>query len=558
MPNNLIYQNVKVPHRSGHYLGHHFLYTAGIGEMVPVLCQPLAPNSRISLKTLLSASLAPLASDCFLHAAMRLESFFIPLRFLYGGYEAWVTRDVVYPSGSSNYSQRLGVKLPRLRLTGSQFKANCKPGSLADFLGVRVDSVDLPYINDSDIVYLNVFPFLAYRYVWDCWYRRADCQLPFFRRPPRGSSVATDNFKYLPFITIEGSSANDYNVFDVYNATVLSTIQRNFPIDYFTSAMVSPQLGDEESVAVVPDSGDGHITIAALRASNALQVWRERLGLSGPRLVDFVRSQYGADLSDGNGRRPMYLGSGTVEFYTKGVDQAFNDTSASITANNPFTSIGARYGQPMSNGELRLVDDFTADEPGYLMVLATAVPKVLYSSGIERYMLHYTKNGCETDLANAILQCVGNQEVKMAEISANAVVEPTTPPGTNPTINSVFGYQQRYIEYMQRNDRVSGLFREGESLQHFVSQRYIGTPSTGTPGSSGTTINDAFLRIPKNYLDGVSAVGSNISTYGVMCDMFFDFGVSQPLYDSSIPSLVNPAEEHGEDIMVMRGGKRII
>ena len=561
MANNLIYQNVKVPHRSGHYLGHHFLYTAGIGEMVPVLCQPLIPNSRVSLKTLLSASLAPLASDCFLHAAMRLECFFVPMRFLYGGYEGWVTRDVVYTSPTATYSQRLGIKLPRIKFTGSQFKTYCKAGTLADYLGIRVDSVDLPYIQDTDVVYLNLFPFLAYRYVWDTWYRRGDVQVPYFRRPKSGASENLANtMPYMPYITINGVNATDYSMSDVtsFSAAFFSTIQRNFPIDYFTSAMVSPQLGDEESVAVVPDSGDGHITISALRASNALQVWRERLGLSGPRLVDFVRSQYGADLSDGNGRRPMYLGSGTVEFYTKGVDQAFNDTSASITANNPFQSVGARYGQPLSNGEISLVDDFTAEEPGYLLVNATAVPKVLYSSGIERYMLHYTKNGAETDLANAILQSVGNQEVKMAEIAAPAVVEPSTPPNSNPTINSVFGYQQRYIEYMQRTDRVSGLFREGESLQHFVSQRYIGTPSVGTPGASGTTINDAFLRIPKTYLDGVSAVGSNLSTYGVMCDMFFDFGVSQPLYDSSIPSLVNPAEEHGKDIMVMRGGKRII
>lgn len=557
--NNLIYQSVKVPHRSGHYLGHHFIYTAGIGEIIPVLCQPLIPNSRVSLKTLLSASLAPLASDCFLHASMRLEAFFVPMRFLYGGYEKWVTRDVVYPTTNMAYSSRLGVKFPRMKLTGAQFKTYCAPGTLSDYLGVRVDVIDLPYINDNDVVFLNIFPYLAYRYVWDTWYRRADVQVPFFRCPAGGTAVNTYITNNLPFIILHGSNANDYSAFDFNVATsLLSTIQRNFPIDYFTSALVSPQLGSEETVAVVPDSGDGHITISALRASNALQVWRERLGLSGPRLVDFVRSQYGADLSDGNGRRPMYLGSGSVEFYTKGVDQAFNDTSSSIIANNPFQSVGARYGQPLSNGELSLVDDFTADEPGYLMVMATAVPKVMYSSGIERYMLHYTKNGAETDLANPILQSVGNQEVKMAEISANAVVEPTSPPGTNPTINSVFGYQQRYLEYMQRNDRVSGLFREGESLQHFVSQRYIGTPSDGTPGASGTTINDAFLRIPKNYLDGVSAVGSNLSTYGVMCDMFFDFGVSQPLYDSSIPSLVNPAEEHGKDIMVMRGGKRII
>ena len=557
--NNLISQSVKVPHRSGHYLGHHFLYTAGIGEAIPVLCQPLAPGSRIKLKTLLSASLAPLASDTFLHASMRLEAFAVPLRFLYGGYESWVTRDFVYPTPTTPYSGRLGVKLPRLAMTGANFKIATQPGKLLDYLGVRVNSTDLAYIADNDTIYLNIFPLLAYQYIWDTWYRRSDVQVPYFRRPPFNSSAATNLFKTLPFVSIEGSSANDYSMHSITigsSDALLSTWQRNFPIDYFTSAMVSPQLGDDSTVDIVPDSGDGHFTIAALRAANSLQVYRERMGLCGQRFSDWLRGTYGTDLNDSNGRRPMYLGSSSVEFYNHGVDQAFSDTTASMSTNNPFKSVGARYGQPMSNGESNLVDDFTCDEPCYLVVIATAVPKVMYSSGVERYMLHYTKDGCEADLANPILQNVGNQEIKVAEISPAAVIEPNST--SNPNINSVFGYRERYSEYMYRNDRVSGLYRDGSSLASFVAQRYVGNPDSSSIGTSRTTISDAFLRIPKTYLDQVSAVSSTVSTYGVMVDMYFDFGVSQILYDSSIPSLVNPAEEHGKDVVVMRGGKRII
>lgn len=555
--NNLISQSVKVPHRSGHYLGHHFLYTAGIGEAVPVLCQPLAPGSRVRLKTLLSASLAPLASDTFLHASMRLEAFAVPLRFLYGGYEIWASRDFVWPSISS-YSSRTGVKIPCVQLSGATFKASVAPGKLLDYLGCRLSTTDMAYIADNDVVKLNIFPLLAYRYIWDTWYRRPDIQVPYFRRPASATTVNT--VRYMPYITYDGATPSDYGVVGVSLSTgaeLLSTWQRNFPIDYFTSALVSPQLGDDSTVGIIPDSGDGHFTIAALRAANSLQVYRERMGLSGQRFSDWLRGTYGTDLSDSNGRRPIYLGSSSIEFYSHGVDQAFSDTTASMSTNNPFKSVGARYGQPMSNGESSLVDDFTCDEPCYLMVIATAVPKVMYSSGIERYMLHYTKDGCEADLANPILQNVGNQEIKMAEISPAAIIEPNA--SGNPNINNVFGYRERYSEYMYRNDRVSGLYRDGQSLASFVAQRYVGNPDASSPiGQSRTTISDAFLRIPKTYLDQVSAVGSSVSTYGVMVDMYFDFGVSQILYDSSIPSLVNPAEEHGKDIVVMRGGKRII
>lgn len=496
---------------------------------------------------------------------MRLEAFAVPLRFLYGGYEDWVTRNPTYNfTGSATYSNRLGVRLPRLSFTGSAFKTYCKAGSLADYLGIRIDNTDLSYIGDNDRIYVNIFPFLAYQYLWDTWYRRADIQQPFFRKP--ADNTTSSNLlspRALPYLYKSGANADDFSVYDISATAVtslLQTWQRNFPIDYFTSAMVSPQLGPEESVSITPDSADGHFTIQALRSANALQVWRERLGLSGPRFSDWLRAQYGTDLSDSNGRRPMYLGSASVEFYSKGVDQSFNDLgSGGINTNNPFPSVGARYGQPLCNGESNLIDDFTCDEPCYLMVIATAVPKVMYSSGVERYMLHYTKDGCEGDLANPILQSIGNQEIKLAEISGVGVMEPNSSTPTNASINDVFGYQQRYAEYMYRNDRVSGLFRDGESLEAFVAQRYLGTPAGGqTPGVGPQTISNSFLRIPKNYLDQVSATSQNVSLFGVMCDMYFDFSVSQPLYDSSIPSLVNPAEEHGRDIVVMRGGKRIL
>lgn len=562
--NNLISQSVKVPYRSGHYLGHHFQYTAGIGEAVPVLCHPLIPGSRTSLKTLVSASLAPLASDCYLRTSMRIEAFAVPIRFLYAGYEDWVSRNPLYnASGSATYTNRLGVKLPRLAFSGSSFKTYCKAGSLADYLGIRIDATDLPYINDSDVIYVNIFPFLAYQYLWDHWFRRADIQVPFFRKPSDNFSTSNlQSVRALPYTYRAGSSPSDYGLYDIQASSLiplLQTWQRNFPIDYFTSALVSPQLGNEESVAITPDTADGHFTVQALRSANALQVWRERLGLAGPRFNDWLKAQYGTEISDSNGRRPMYLGSASIEFYSKGVDQSFTDMgSGMVSTNNPFKSVGARYGQPFSNGESSLIDDFTCDEPCYLMVLATVVPKVMYSSGVERYMLHYTKPGCEADLANPILQSIGNQEVKCAEVSALNIVEPNSG-GTNPNINDVFGFQQRYAEYMYRNDRVSGLFRDGESLEAFVAQRYLGTPSASpTPGIASNTISNAFLRIPKNYLDQVSATSAAVSQYGVMADMYFDFGVSQPLYDSSIPSLVNPAEEHGRDIVVMRGGKRII
>lgn len=538
MVNNLLYQSFKIPNRSGHYLGHHVLLTTDVGTLTPLLVHPVIPGTKVHLKALVSASLPPLATDAFLRTSMRLECFAVPLRFLYGGYESWVTREKVY---NTSAAADRGVRLPYLALTGAQFKQYCKAGSLADFLGVRVNQTDMTYIQDTDEVRLNIFPFLAYRYIYDTWYRRADVQSPFFRRP--ASNEANNSLsQFLPYTIFPGATDKDFGVQNFTTTSLFPLLQRNFGIDYFTAAQLTAQLGDMETVKVETLGTDNVVTISALRSANSLQVFKERLGVSGPRFNDFLRSNYGTEISDSNGRRPMLLGSGSVEFYSKGVDQSYNSqSSGSISTNNPFKSVGATYGKPMCNGELSLADNFIAEEPMYIFVMCSCVPKVNYSSGVERYMLHYTHNGCEVDLANPILQNVGNQPVLQAELSPAAIREQN--------INDVFGYNQRYSEYMYRNDRVHSKFRSGENLASFVSQRYI---------AQSPVMGSNFLEIPKNYLDNVSAVTNQISQFGVMVDSFLDFSVSQPLYDSSIPSLVNPAEEHGREVVVMRGGKRII
>lgn len=543
--NNLISQSVKVPHRSSHYLGYHNILTVPIGTLVPLCCQPLVPNTKVHLKTLLSASLAPLASDTFLRTSLKVEAFFCPMRLLYGGYEHWLTRDVVYPSGATQYSARLGVRIPCLSMSTTAFKSMAVTGSLADYLGIRLPLETDAVMDASDTVRLNYFPFAAYQYICDTWYNRADVQIPFFKRPVHGASVSNYTVN-LPYVTINGSSASDYSVSPItLNATdnFFKLRQRNFPIDYFTSAMLSPQVGDAEGITIDTSGSSTQVSVASLRAANSLQVWRERIGLSGPRLVDYVRAHYGADLSDGNARRPMYLGSGSVEFYTRGVDQnAATPNDALQYTNNPFKTIGARYGNGNSNGEVSLIDNFIAEEPGYLMVMLSVVPKVTYSSGILRYLQHYTHDGCETDLANPILQNIGNQEINMSELAAVFGGETTRGAGY------IFGYQQRYAEYMYREDECHGEFIDTKPLESFVSQRNI---------TANTQLSSSFLEIPKTYLDQVSAFTAT-STYGAMIDSYIDLSVSQPLFESSVPSLVNPMEEHGKNVVVMRGGKRII
>ena len=104
-------------------------------------------------------------------------------------------------------------------------------------------------------------------------------------------------------------------------------------------------------------------------------------------------------------------------------------------------------------------------------------------------------------------------------------------------------------------DEVHGLLRDKASLASFALQRTFGSFGI-TPGAS-PRIGSEFLQIPTDYLDQVAAVSTDISQYGYWCDTYFDYKVSMPLARYSVPSLQDPAYEHGEDVVLDRSGKQL-
>lgn len=97
-------------------------------------------------------------------------------------------------------------------------------------------------------------------------------------------------------------------------------------------------------------------------------------------------------------------------------------------------------------------------------------------------------------------------------------------------------------------NEVHGLFRSGASLGSFIPQRL------GVNGQFPTQINSSFLKVASTDLDNVTAVSGAISQYGVMVDSAISLFVSEPLGESVMPSLADPASEHGKSVYVSRGG----
>ena len=562
MDDSFVKVPVNVPKLSGFDKSHQNLLTTKCGTITPILIDELIPGSKVHLKLALSASLPPLASDTFMRCSVKVEAFFVPFRLLAGSFESWFTdtekKFAPYTSGGTSvipvarkgFLPCIGGLSPE---SSSGAGDNDQPaidaivaaGGLFDYLGCKS-----PNSQSVTSYNLSAMPPLAYHRVYHDWYRNTLVQSEVFLPPSNTSSSYPTPGSAAPIAGLSpyyffGSSGNTGTYLFSNTASLMladgkylyELRQRNFGLDYFTTATPSPQQGSAEVVSFSTSGSTGQFSIAALRAANSLQQFKERNNLAGNLFVEQCRARYGVSPSDGVAQRSLYLGSADYEVYTKGV---YNNTNEEMgtSNNNPFSgTVGAQYGSARATGNSTLVESFEAKEPGYLLVNATLVPRVTYSSGIHRRFTNYRGAGSLADLANPILQNVGPQPIYMYELNGAIV-------STNP----VFGYTDRYATFKTMEDELHGLVRDGQSLQSFALQRGI----SGTP-----YINSSFLEIPTDYMDQVTASSATISNYGCWMDCYFDYKVAQPLAKYSLPSLQDPAYEHGRTIVVHKGGSRL-
>jgi hypothetical protein len=539
---------VKVQRKSGFDKSFQNLFTGKVGTIIPILTDELIPNSTVRLRMAITTQLPPLASDTFMRVKQKYAAFFVPTRILIPHYEEWLT-------GKNNGTTTTKVVLPTFSFDPETDKTAYGDGTLLDYLGYKV-----PHTRFTELqgVKLSALPMLAYHKIYNDWFRNSLVQKDIFDNAlasyavynPATSSVivpcniASNRCQFTFKADSNESTAGGSKFADGVDITSLR--QANFGSDLFTSCTPKPQNGEAQSVSFQTIGSSGKFTISALRAANSMQQFLERNNLAGNRLVDYVKAQYGANLNDAIAQRPILLGSGSFDVYSKGVYQTANSTSSGESVANPMSGMAAKFGSAYVDGNDLVIDGFTAMEPGYLMVVTWLSPKVTYSTGVDPVLTRYLTFESQSDMANPILQNVGNEPIYARQLSSDQAVNGGS---------EVFGYNERYANWKDKMDEVHGILRDGASLQSFALQRTFG--ATGTTPAAVPQISSDFLQIPTTYLDQVSAVSGDMAAYGYWCDTYFDYKVSMPLARYSVPSLQDPAYEHGEDVVLDRSGKQL-
>lgn len=564
---NKLFNNVPidVPNRSGFDLSHYCHGTLRVGTLYPVLVDELLPQDSVSLGHLTQMEYPPFATNFRGRVDVHLEAFFVPNRILYGGWESLITHPTlypIYPEGTDVQSK--SKYLPGIIVNPRDDQASNRPsipvinkyfgpGSLADWLGYKCRSLS----SDGTVPEIripNALPWLAYHKIYNDHYRYSKIMPELFYRPgktaPIQNSTLTSvgnifsNPSVIPYASDNGmgkvwlkSSTNALTgpfVTFPDGVSIFELRQRTWFRDYFTTASPEPQAGQAASVSFDVVANKGSFTIAELRAQNSLQMWLERQNICGYDYASQIKGNFGKYPSSTAFNKAIYLGRSVFNMYCKGVAQTSGGQGSVNSSSNPFTTVGTRYGQGMSLESSSLIDSFTADEHGILMVLASIVPHATYSSGKDRYLFRSVMS----DFAFPLLQGTGEQAIYSRELngeigdSVNDLIE--------------FGYCDLYSEYKFKNDVIHGLLRDGESLDSFAIQRGF---------TSDVEITSSFLLIPNNYLDQVKAVKSEASNVDAWFTTNFMYKKVSTLAPYSIPTLENPKNTHKTSMP--RGGNNL-
>lgn len=526
-----IFDTVKIPKvkTSVFNLSEEAKLSCNFGQLIPILCKETLPNDKFKISTELLIKLAPLKAPVMHRLKAKVDYFFVPNYQISNKFA-----DFINPKVNTQANPILMPKIPIKFLRSYGNNGTTETGfnmvaTLADYLGLPVTQSCFSGNASSDRLPLSILPFLAYQHIYNEYYRDQNLQI--------ASDPSTDTICDIEsFKDLSGTITSTFNVNQLRQ--LLKLRNSAWKKDYFTSALPSPQAGDDVFVPVgdsapvtgvpnfVSDSGGtfiqgtdkspfilnhsgnvsslnamtGEMSSGKLKVSSglsadlsqatgisinnlrklfSLQRFKELAERGGTRYTEMVRNFFGAYLPDGFFDRPLYLG-GTITPISVGEVVQTAPASGSESSDTP---IAYRAGNASAYGRTRSVE-FRCPAHGYIMGILRILPEATYQQGVERM---WTRESIY-DFAFPQFANLGEQEIRNQEIYATGI------PNTD---NGVFGYTPRYAEYKEGHCHVAGEFRNTLGYWHF-----------GRQFSNAPQLNRAFVMMeqmnysPFNVTDG--------------------------------------------------------
>lgn len=352
----------------------------------------------------------------------------------------------------------------------------------------------------SDVPFdISALPFRAYEQIYNSFYRDS-------RNNPLYVDGVFDPNRFLP----NDKGGEDSTPYRLY--------KRNWEQDFLTTALTSPQYGPAPLVGLtssgvatfadvdgnlvtsklsVDDDGDtvvgfsttrdsnvnqtlvklasSGISINDLRGVNSLQRYLEAKYRIGLRYKDQIKAHTGVTIAEDVLDMPEFIGS---------ITQTVDVSQINQTSPNGDDPLGSYAGQLSCVGGRENGFQKYCDEHGYIIGILSVVPVPCYSQLLPKYFLKTYEN---LDYFSPEFNHLGFQPIKYNEVCPFQALSN----GVN--LNSTFGYQRAWYDYLQFTDEVHGQFRT--TLNNFLMCRVFETVPSLNPDFltvDPDSINDVF------------------------------------------------------------------
>lgn len=542
-------------HRDGFDLSRKNAFTAKLGELLPVMCEDVAPGDNFRVSADWFTRTQPVTAPAYTRFSEYYDFFFVPYHLLwrYAPMMFIQTNDDHWSTGLTNGSKSFNShpyisskelfsffrgltyhssgsepavvnKINRFGFAESY--GSLKLMEYLDYgLGYRtnsngVDGVGESYYNYLADTALNPFPFAAYQKIYFDFYRNTQWENP---------NPNCYNFDYLTstlkvplnqLYSGAGSTAILNEAGKLFGSNGLFTLRYcNFNKDYFTGRLPQKQYGTEALAS--PLTVDGQTLQSYLGVGGSASL----LGFCPTKEDNYI--EVGNNLSNNGAvtsgigalaiRTAQYLQkwkeitqSGGTDYVSQ-VSKHFGVTPNKIMAHQ-CTYLGGfskKFGidevtnTNLTSGNEAIIFgkgvnaghgniDFEAKEHGLLMCVYHVSLLPEYSSlATERLNVKTTAQ----DYIIPELDNVGMQDVKFGEFYGF-----NTPRiNTEVQLQNPLGYVPRYAEYKTRVDKIRGAF--ASSLTNWV------TPlNTVGKKEVPTSVSDWFYKVNPKFLDSVFSV----------------------------------------------------
>lgn len=512
------------------------------GELVPFMRKFCLPGDVWKISSDVLVRFQPMLSPSLTPNLLRVRYFFVPLRQLYSDTELIIT-------GSKDghlFSGTLPTFPDFLENITDNSKKVVDKYSFWDYLGVQC--FDYKNLQNKEFFPANYWKKAYFRIWWDyfrdenidnnndfeTWFN-SSTSLNDLSRKLYSVTLPKDYFTSAlpwqlkgtaPAINVSGSASITPNYGNLF-------VNSEYPVDgdviglgLASTVGNSLNLAPNDSQAQISDAGVQNInniikaylntpqsasvtqlgfTADDLRTMMAQTRIFERLARAGSRYTEFLYSNFGIAPADETLQRPQYLGGYKVPIVTTEVLQ---------TAEDGTTPVGTMRGHGITRAGSQ-INTFHCKEFGIIMGVAYLLPKVEYTTGIDKELSYKSR----FDFFNPSFQHLSEQEVRNGELYV----------GSDDKNDDTFGFQAYANELRSSRDLTVGDLRD--SLSFWTQSMHFNSRPNLSYGFISSVNHLNSFNAPFSYL------GSNARP--VIMQFANNFDVYRPMVRYSTPGLTD-------------------